>query len=218
MCQRPVSTLGTWVLTHPPPLCWTTVWWREHSLYCRNVCRDNPPTCDARDWTTSHNLCHYHHHQTHTDSDDQVSWRYPLQWTITSEPVQNPTDRASSRARPRQPTVSNTLSVRLSLRMRPTMIFHIKSTISKTPVSKRSFSQRKWKCVGLGQMETWRISRQPCFQQRDMGLEAWKQGLLTWRRVRMSWCRDVTWSVVEKCEYKKERHREMKGLKEENEN
>ncbi len=93
MCQRPASTLGTWVLTHPPPLCWVTSWWQENSLYCRSVCPDNPPTCDARDWTTSHNLWHYQHQQTHTVSDAQVSWSHPLQWTITSDPVHNPTHR-----------------------------------------------------------------------------------------------------------------------------
>ncbi len=54
MCQHPVSTLGTWVLTHPPPLCWVTSWWREYNLLCRNVFPDNPPTCDTSPHTTPH--------------------------------------------------------------------------------------------------------------------------------------------------------------------
>jgi hypothetical protein len=28
----PLSTLGTWVLTHPLPLCWVTSWSREHGV------------------------------------------------------------------------------------------------------------------------------------------------------------------------------------------
>ncbi len=105
MCQRPASTLGTWVMTHPPPLCWVNGWWREQSLDCRSVCPDNPHTCDDRDWTVSHNLYHYQDDQTHRVSDDQVSCVYPLQCTITSEPAHNLTHRVSPRARPWQPTL-----------------------------------------------------------------------------------------------------------------
>jgi hypothetical protein len=72
--------------------------------FCRSVCPNNPPTCDVKDWTDSHNLYHYKHHQTHTTSDTQVTRVYPLQWTITSE-SKNPTHRTLSRSRPGQPTL-----------------------------------------------------------------------------------------------------------------
>jgi hypothetical protein len=38
ICQHPVSTFGTWVLTHPLPLCWTTTWSRVYGLLCSIVC------------------------------------------------------------------------------------------------------------------------------------------------------------------------------------
>ncbi len=113
--RRPLLERESSRILIPPPLCWSSDWWREQSLYCRSVCPDNPRTGDDRDWTVSHNLCHYQHHQTRRASDGQVSCEHPLQWTIATEPAHNPTHRASPRGMPWSPTLLPASSAALYL-------------------------------------------------------------------------------------------------------